>query len=134
MSSALIRQDLVPIISGYLILMVALASGLWLSRRFARSGQAVKPAGQPATGPRPWQRPGWPRLTAHLAGTFLGGYLVLMAIVFLYYYGVARVKGSFLDSAVTGCLLLMGLALPLFLAASWATQHWSRDARRRRHQ
>jgi hypothetical protein len=32
-SSSLIRQDLVPIVSGYVLLMGALAIGLWLSRR-----------------------------------------------------------------------------------------------------
>jgi hypothetical protein len=55
-----------------------------------------------------------------------------MAIVVLYYYGVAHVQGSFLDSAFTGCALLMGLALPLFLAASWLMQWLGRRRAQRR--
>ena len=54
----------------------------------------------------------------------LGGYLVLAAVVVLYYYGVARVGSNFLDSAFTGTALLLGITLPLFIAFSWLT--WRR--------
>jgi hypothetical protein len=134
MSSSLIRQDLVPIVSGYVLLMGALAIGLRLSRR-----ASSRAAGTPRRGrrgparwlrlPEVWQH-GWPRLLRHPAGTAVGGYLVLMSIVVLYYYLVARVAGSFLDSAVTGCALLIGLSLPIFAAASWLTER--RAARRAR--
>ncbi len=49
----------------------------------------------------------------------LGGYLLLMVVVILYYYLVARVGGAFIKSAFTGCALLVGLAAPVFAAASW---------------
>ena len=111
MSSSLIRQDLVPIVSGYVILMTALGVGLWLSRRPPRAGRS--------------SRFGWPRLLRHLAGTAVGGYVLLMAIVILYYYLVARVAGSFLDSAVTGCATLIGLSLPVFAGASWLAERRS---------
>jgi hypothetical protein len=65
-----------------------------------------------------------------MAATFVGGYLVLMAVVLAYYFGVARVSGNFLESAVTGCGLLLGLSAPLFLAASWLADR--RDRRRAR--
>jgi hypothetical protein len=42
-----------------------------------------------------------------------------MAVVVAYYYGVARVGPGFLESAVTGNALLIGLAAPVFAAASW---------------
>jgi small-conductance mechanosensitive channel len=116
MSSSLVRQDLVPIVSGYLILMAALGVGLWLSRRPARAERS--------------SRRGWPRLLRHLAGTAVGGYVLLMAIVVLYYYLVARVAGSFLDSAVTGCATLIGLSLPVFAGASWLAER--RSGRRAR--
>jgi small-conductance mechanosensitive channel len=116
MSSSLIRQDLVPIVSGYVILMTALGVGLWLSRRPPRAGRS--------------SRLGWPRLLRHLAGTAVGGYVLLMAIVVLYYYLVARVAGSFLDSAVTGCATLAGLSLPVFAGASWLAER--RSGRRAR--
>ena len=62
----------------------------------------------------------------------MGGYLLLMAIVVLYYYGVARVAGSFLDSALTGCALLVGVTLPIFAAASWLTERRACRVRRAR--
>jgi Family of unknown function (DUF6256) len=64
--------------------------------------------------------PGWPRLIIQYARTVVGGYLVLMAVVVIYYFGVARV-GSFIESAVTGCALLVGLSTPVFFLISWLT-------------
>ena len=57
-----------------------------------------------------------------MAGTAAGGYLLLMLVVIGYYYGVARVGGAFIESAFTGCALLIGLAAPVFAALSWLTE------------
>jgi hypothetical protein len=163
MSSSLIRQDLVPIVIGYVLLMGALALGLRIVRRSApesgtaparhpepahRPGpggpraRALAPAPAPAqeaalTGPgaapaaSPARRglravirpgPGWPRLILHYLGTALGGYLVLMIVIILYYYLVAPVAGNFVQSAFTGCAMLIGLTAPVFLAASWLAE------------
>lgn len=65
-----------------------------------------------------------------MAATFTDGCLVLMAVVLAYYFGVARVSGNFLESAVTGCGLLLDLSAPLFLATSWLAER--RDCRRGR--
>lgn len=43
-----------------------------------------------------------------MIGTAVGGYLLLMAVVIAYYYGVARVGGDFIQSAFTGTALLIG--------------------------
>jgi Family of unknown function (DUF6256) len=51
-----------------------------------------------------------------------------MAVVVAYYYAVARVGPGFLQSAVTGTALLIGLAAPVFAAASWLAE----GVRRRR--
>jgi len=121
MSSHLLRSDLDPILGGYLILMVVLAVGLVAQRRRAAAG---KPTAR-LTGRRDR---GWQALIVHVLTDALGGYLVLVAVVVLYYYGVARVGGSFLASAITGSLLLLGITLPVFLAVSWLTQRpvkWS---------
>jgi Family of unknown function (DUF6256) len=146
-SSALIRQDILPLAVGYGLLMGALAVGLLLQRRTGRTQAAVagqesrepspaavagqesqepSPAAESASGParglpgpvRPDRR-GWLRLVRHVAGTAVGGYLVLMAVVVAYYYGVARVPGDFIESAFTGCALLIGLSSPVFAAATW---------------
>jgi len=115
MSSHLIRSDLVPILSGYIILMVILAVGLVTLRRRTAGGLPLSRV----TGRRDR---GWPALIWHVLADALGGYVVLMAVVVLYYYGVARVGSDFLASAFTGTLLLLGVSLPVFLAASWLSQ------------
>ncbi len=159
MSSSLLRQDVLPVAVGYLLVMGALAAGLRLTRRdgrppagaglgeaaadgaagaardgaagaardgaagaardgaagAARDGAAgAARAGHPAAA-------GWLRLVRHYAGTAIGGYLLLMAVVVLYYYGVARVGGAFIWSAFSGCALLIALTAPVFALASWLT-------------
>lgn len=122
MSSELLRSDFDPMVGGYVIIMVALAAGLWLSRRAgagASDGRAARVSGPELA---PVTAAGWGRLARHVGGTMLGGYLLLVVVVILYYYLVARVGGAFIKSAFTGCALLIGLAAPLFAAASWLTE------------
>ena len=127
MSSELLRSDFDPMVGGYVIIMVALAVGLRLSRRpGARPTRVSGPELAPVTAA------GWRRLVRHVAGTMLGGYLLLIIVVILYYYLVARVGGAFIKSAFTGCALLIGLVTPVFAAASWLTEHLrARSARQR---
>ncbi len=123
------RQALVPMAAGYLILMSALGFGLrrLYRPRGAPSGAAERPdLARRATPPGPTPRSGWAALLRQVAGTVVGGYLLLMAVVVAYYLGVARVGPGFLESAVTGTALLLGLAAPVFAAASWLA-----DRRRR---
>jgi hypothetical protein len=161
MPAALLRQDLLPIGVGYLLVMGSLAVGLRILRRArpeagqapdsASARQATKqPAASPGDttprqsparprpelapaerGPRWWRavtQPGWPSLTTHWVTTAIGGYLVLMAIIVLYFYGVTPVGGQFVPSALTGCAALLGICTPLFLAASWLTTRRKRPA------
>jgi hypothetical protein len=113
---------------GYVIIMAALAVGLWLSRRPGAPRRAARPGPELA----PVTAAGWGRLARHVGGTMLGGYLLLMVVVILYYYLVARVAGAFIKSAITGCALLIGLAVPVFAAASWLTE-WLRGRAARGH-
>lgn len=127
------RQALVPMVCGYLILMSALALGL---RRLCRSGATRAGSGpahrevhpdRPPAGPRGSPRqPGWAALARLVAGTVVGGYVLLMAVVVGYYFGVARVGHGFLASAATGSALLVGLAAPAFAAASWLADRLQR--------
>jgi hypothetical protein len=156
MSSSLLRQDVLPVAVGYLLLMGALAAGLRLTWRdghppgaardgaagAARDGAAGAELGGAAGAARDGAagaaRAGHParagslRLVRHYAGTAVGGYLLLMAVVVLYYFGVARVGGPFIRSAFTGCALLIGLSAPVFALASWLTGRRSSRAGRRR--
>lgn len=120
MSSHLIRSDLIPIITGYILIMGVLAGGLLALRKLA-AGLDPRSLSRAARSGR-----GWLSLLRLMLGTALGGYLVLMAIVIIYYYGVARVAGQFLTSAFTGCALLLAISLPLFAAASWLLERWRR--------
>jgi hypothetical protein len=143
MSSDLISQDVVPIGTGYVILMGVLAAGLRVQRRDAIRAREQDAAGSeksaeadagaaPEVGPG-GRTPGvvarrvpagWPRFAVQICATALAGFVLLLAVDVLYYYGVARVAGQFIESAVTGGLLLIGISLPLFGAASWLYFRW----------
>ena len=112
-------------LAGYLLIMTALGFGLHLLARSKAGGRhgGSLTAGRPeGTRPAAGSRRGWLALARHVAGTAVGGYLLLMAVVIAYYYGVARVAGDFIKSAFTGTAMLIGLALPLWGAASWLTE------------
>lgn len=112
MSSHLIRSDLIPVISGYAIVMVVLAAGLRAARRRVR-------AGQPLTRYAGRHDHGWPSLIWHIVADALGGYLVLAVVVVLYYYFVAKVGSNFLESEFSGAAVLLAIAVPLYLIGSW---------------
>ncbi len=135
LTSLAIRQALIPMLVGYLLIMTALGFGL---RRLCRPKAGDRPerslpAERPG-GPRTAaeSRRGWLALARRVTGTAVGGYLVLMAVVIAYYYGVARVGRGFLKDALTGNAMLIGLALPLFWAASWLTERYRGRVPRRR--
>ena len=131
MLSPLIRQDVLPVGVGYLLLLGALATGLRLIRR--QSGDAAAgpggAGGAAGAGGTSGSRPVWGPLIRHYAGTAAGGYLLLMAVVILYYYGVARVGGAFIASALTGCALLIVLSTPVYALASWLAERHRRAGR-----
>ncbi|GAA3379015.1 hypothetical protein GCM10020367_60870 [Streptomyces sannanensis] len=108
-------------LTGYLLVMGYLAFGLRILRRYGAGPGRRAELPAPVTGRR-----GWSGLIRQVAGTAVGGYLLLMAVVVGYYHGVARVGGRFLMSAATGAALLVGIALPVFLIISWLVE-------RRRH-
>jgi fructose-specific phosphotransferase system IIC component len=120
------RQALVPMAVGYLILMSALGFGLRRLYRPGPPGADERPDLARVTPPGPGSRAGRAAALRQVAGTVVGGYLVLMGVVVAYYSGVARVEPGFLESAVTGTALLLVLAAPVFAALSWL-------ADRRRH-
>jgi hypothetical protein len=158
MSSSLIRQDLGPMVVGYLLVMGSLAIGLRIVQRSGKADAVTdgkRRAGQPnpapastslpapARAPAPDRpapetgrvtararlraivrpEPGWRRLAIYCLGTAVGGYLLLMAVLTAYYYGVGVAHGgNFVQSGFTGCALLLGLAAPVFIALSWLTE------------
>jgi hypothetical protein len=160
------RQALIPMSAGYLILMSALAFGLYRLYRPRGAppgakpppGQGEQPEQAPATPPGrapatppgtapatpgrapatppgrapatpagAGQRTGRAALARKIASTVIGGYLLLMAVIVAYYFGVARVGPGFLESALTGTALLLGLAAPVFVALSWLAERRDRS-------
>lgn len=117
---SLIRQDLLPMLVGYLLVLGMFAAGSRILRRTpANAGQAAR---RPEPDLHSAPRQGWDGLILRVVGTAVGGYLLLMAVVVAYYYGVARQSGHFLASAFTGTALLIGLTTPMFVAASWLVE------------
>jgi hypothetical protein len=123
------RQALIPMAAGYLILMSALGFGLRRLYRPRGAPSAADPArGQgSAAPPGPGQHTGRAGALRQVAGTVIGGYLLLMAVIVAYYFGVARVGPGFLESALTGTALLLGLATPVFAALSWLSERRGRS-------
>ena len=95
------------------------------------SAPATPPGGAPATppgsAPGPPPRTGRAALARQIAGTVIGGYLLLMTVIVAYYFGVARVGAGFLESALTGTALLLVLATPVFAALSWLAERRGRS-------
>jgi hypothetical protein len=88
---------------------------------------ATPPGGVPATPPGAQPHTGRAALARQIAGTVIGGYLLLMVVIVAYYFGVARVGPGFLESALTGTALLLGLAAPVFIALSWLAERRGRS-------
>jgi hypothetical protein len=121
------RQALIPMAAGYLIWMSALGFGLYrlYHPRGSPSAAGQEPGTPPDKGRR--QRTGRAAWLRQIAGTVIFGYLLLMAVIVAYYFGVAKVGPGFLESALTGTALLLGLATPVFAALSWLTGRRSRS-------
>ena len=124
-ASSPVSQALIPMLVGYLVIMTARGFGLRLLARSKAGGLhgRTRTAERPGrTPPAAGSRRGWLALARHVTGTAVGGYLLLMAVVIAYYYGVAQVAGDFITSAFTGTAMLIAIALPLWGAASWLTE------------
>jgi len=131
------RQALIPMAAGYLIWMSALGFGLYRLYHPRGSPSAASeppsqeppppPSQEPAPLPGKGQRTGRAAWLRQIAGTVIFGYLLLMAVIVAYYFGVAKVGPGFLESALTGTALLLGLATRVFAALSWLTGRRSRS-------
>ncbi|MDH2391142.1 hypothetical protein QCN29_20580 [Streptomyces sp. HNM0663] len=119
-------------LAGYLLVIGSLALGLRILRR---SPPPPEDSARRSDGRLAAQlaratvaRRGRAGLICQVAGTAVGGYVLLMAVVVGYYYGVAGLSGKFVMSAVTGSASLVGLAAPVFAALTLLSER-----RRGRH-
>jgi len=129
MSAHLIATDLAPVGGFYAIFMGLLAVGLRLQRRSAARADDGRPSPGRVAGRVARRFPaGWRALGAQVIATAAGGYLLLMAVLTGFYYGVSKVGSHFLASAFTGCAMLVAIALPVFGVASWLARRRRRPA------
>jgi hypothetical protein len=125
--SDLLGHDVIPVLSGYVLLMaMLLAAGPGLRRSRPRMapyrygavrGRTPLGALEPEHGSR---RAGWPRLLTHLLITAMGGYVLFLAIVLIYYFGLGGKSARFLrDAFLGGAWLTFCIAVPALMAAAW---------------
>ncbi|MGN9758119.1 DUF6256 family protein [Streptomyces sp. SD31] len=110
-------------LAGYLLVMGYLALGLLFLRRHPTEREQLT-----GTEGRRMKR-GWSGFIRQVVFTAIGGYVLLMAVVVGYYHGVAALGGQFLASAFTGSATLVGIALPVFIVASWLVERRRRSHR-----
>src|SRR5437773_7052517 len=92
----LLRHDLIPVISGYLVVMA-----MFVAHRRNRRRQAVRGRPDEPITIRGWP-PTWAGLTRFLVATALGGYVVFIAVILLYYFALGGENLTFIRDALTG--------------------------------
>jgi len=117
--STLLRQDVIHVLSGYLVVMAML---------FSRRAPARRRAEPVGTGPvlRGWP-PTWRGLVRYLINTAIGGYAVFLLIVVVFYFILGGEGFGFIRDALTGGVWLsLGLAVPCLLAIAWIEERLAR--------
>ncbi|GHJ38024.1 DUF6256 family protein [Streptomyces sp. TS71-3] len=116
-------------LAGYLLTMGYLALGLCILRRHRSRSWHPSKRLTPAS-----MRRGWLGLIRQVAGTAVGGYVLLMVVMIGYYDGVAGEGVEFTVSAFEGAAALVAITLPVFFLVSWAMpavrRRWGRRPRR----
>jgi Family of unknown function (DUF6256) len=110
-----VRHDVIPVASAFAVWVGVLVS-------YRRSG-----------GRRPEHGPTGRRAFGALASLVVGGYLVFLAIVVVFYLVLGGEALSFISQAlVEGSVLAFGIVVPAFLGLSWLDERgWLRLTRRR---
>jgi hypothetical protein len=108
----LLRHDVIPVMSAYALLVVMLLR-YGAGRRAAAARRKVAHASGADVG---GAEPGRADLVRYLVRTALGGYVVFLLIVTLYYFALGGEPPSFLGQALWGGAFLgFAAAIPAFL-------------------
>jgi hypothetical protein len=112
-----LRHDVAPVLSAFAVWVAVLLSYRTSTRR--RRAPSGQPLGRKAFGA--------------LASMAVGGYLVFLAIVVVFYFVLGGETSSFIVQALReGSLLTFGMVVPVFLALSWLEEKgWLPPTRRR---
>ncbi len=132
-----LRHDVIPVAAAYLVFL-----GLLITYHRATRRRVGGPGNheEEQGGDVPTDlAPGWGHLVRYLAGTVLGGYLVFLSIVVVFYFVLGGEDREFIRQAlVEGSFLTVTLVVPAFLLFSAVAELWSDRGRpytlrRRRH-
>ncbi|HEX9313158.1 MAG TPA: DUF6256 family protein [Actinomycetota bacterium] len=122
-SGGLFRHDVIPVVSGYVVVMSMFVAHRRDRRRRAARGRPDEPITI-----RGWP-PTWSGLTRYLLATALGGYVVFIAVILLYYFALGGENFTFIRDALTGGVWLgFGIAVPGLLFLAWVGER-TRDRR-----
>jgi Family of unknown function (DUF6256) len=112
-----LRHDVAPVASAFAVWVAVLVS-------YCRSTRRRRPLRAPPLGRKAFEG---------LASMAVGGYLVFLAIVVVFYFVLGGEKPSFIVQALReGSVLAFGMVVPAFLALSWLDQKgWLPLTRRR---
>jgi hypothetical protein len=112
-----LRHDVIPVASAFAVWIGFLVS-------YQRTGGRRR---------QPEDRPTGRRAFRRLASTVIGGYVVFLFVVVVFYFVLGGEAPSFIYQAVgEGSFLAFGIAVPAFLGLSWLDQRgWFRLTRRR---
>lgn len=102
-----LRHDVIPAASAFAVWVALLV----VYRRSVRNGKPVRPS--------PTHR----RALGALASMVVGGYVVFVAIVVLFYFVLGGEAPSFILQALgEGSVLTFGMVVPAFLGLSWLAE------------
>lgn len=109
-----IRQDVVPVGSAYVLLLAVFGWYLWRRKKAGRRSTLRISA-----------RPGWRALVTSIVRTLAGGYVFFALVILIFYLALLGEPGSFVvQSLAQGAILAFGVVLPAFVLLSWIQAVW----------
>jgi hypothetical protein len=127
----LLRHDIVPVLTGYVVFLAIVAS-YWLHRRAGKPTLA-RGGGTATGGATDEHRYAWRPLARYLAGLFVGGYAFFLSVVVIFYFVIGERSRTFISQALgQGSVFTFGIVLPAFMVLSFAEDGISRMLQRRR--
>jgi hypothetical protein len=103
--SGLLRHDVIPVLSGYVVAMAILLAGR--GKRVSRALIRARRQGRPPT---------WRGMATYLLATAVGGYAVFMAVILVYYFVLGGQRFSFIrDAFIGGAWLAFAIGVPMLV-------------------
>jgi hypothetical protein len=121
--SAVLRRDVVPVLSAYVVFVAMLVA-------YGRGGRRERPVRRRTWG-GPRGRVGWGALFAYVLELAAGGYALFLLVVLTYYFALGGEDTRFVVQAFReGSILAFGIVVPAFLLLSWIHDRLTRRTER----